>query len=299
MNRLTVAFLAATLLLSTSATASAQQATILLRSGSRVTGQFEDIQNNTVYLRVSQADERRIPVDGVAIIDFVDQVRDLPRAEADRAKGGGDLLVLRDGGVWAGNMEDVYREGEGGERTVADAKVEVVFRSDDGRTERVETSRVKRVYLGTMPDLASMDGVLEAAPEPAAPATPTAFGPGQAGSVLATQQWTPTMMFVRQGDRVTFSASGEITVGPNDLATPDGTKTPRRDPTAPLPATLVGALIARVGTSAPFGIGTQAIPIPMPTNGQLMLGVNEGQANLADNSGEFRVMVTVQSSGRR
>ncbi len=301
MNRLRIALAAIILLLATSTTTFAQQATLLLRSGARISGQFEDIHNNVVYLRVSLADERRIPVDGVAIIDFVDQVRGLPRAEADRATGAGHLLVLRDDDVWTGNMEDVVREGEGGERTIADAKVEVIFRGSDGRNERVETGLIKRIYLGNMPDLASIEGVLEAPPTPtaAAPATSTAFGPNQAGSVPATLSWSPTNIFVRQGDRVTFRASGEITVGPNDLATPDGTKTPRRDSTAPLPNTLVGALIGRVGASAIFGIGTQGVPITMPATGQLLLGVNEGSRNMSDNSGEFRVMVTTQGSSRQ
>jgi hypothetical protein len=54
----------------------------------------------------------------------------------------------------------------------------------------------------------------------------------------------------------------------------------------------VGALLGRVGNSAPFGIGTQTQPLPMPASGRLMLGVNDNE--LADNGGAYTVIVSKQ-----
>jgi hypothetical protein len=304
MNRHAIATVVGLTLVGASGTIdAANQATVLLRSGALVSGDFQDIQNNVVYVRVSQDDERRIPVDGVAIIDFVDQVRGLSRAEVDQARGAGDVLVLRDGAVWPGTLEDVYREGEGGERTIADAAVEIIFRTREGRSERVAVERVARLYLGDLPDLSRFDGVLAPEPTPAVaePGTPalTGFAFGRPGQVSASMQWTGTGLSVRQGDRLTFSASGEITVAPDEVATPDGTRTPRLDPGAPLPQVLVGALIGRVGGSAPFGIGTQAVPITMPSSGQLLLGINESVSSFGDNTGAYQVVVTNQGQMRR
>jgi hypothetical protein len=63
---------------------------------------------------------------------------------------------------------------------------------------------------------------------------------------------------------------------------------------APLPTSLAGALIGRIGNGRPFGIGNQT-SIPAPAAGQLFLGINDGQ--LDDNSGEFRVEITRSGTG--
>jgi hypothetical protein len=51
----------------------------------------------------------------------------------------------------------------------------------------------------------------------------------------------------------------------------------------------VGTLIARVGNSTPFVIGSNSAPIPMPTTGELQLGINDD--NVADNSGAYAVKI--------
>jgi hypothetical protein len=51
-----------------------------------------------------------------------------------------------------------------------------------------------------------------------------------------------------------------------------------------------GALIGRVGNSAPFLIGSNTQPIDMPTNGPLMLGINDDV--LTDNSGSYSVNIS-------
>ena len=54
----------------------------------------------------------------------------------------------------------------------------------------------------------------------------------------------------------------------------------------------VGGLIAKVGNTAPFPIGSNTQPIVMPADGRLMLGVNDNE--LGDNSGYFTVAVNKQ-----
>jgi hypothetical protein len=77
--------------------------------------------------------------------------------------------------------------------------------------------------------------------------------------------------------------------GEGQVSSPDGNPSVRRN-TYPVPAMSVGGLIAKVGRSAAFPIGTNRNPIRMPTNGRLLLGVNDDQRD--DNSGAFYVVIT-------
>ena len=102
-----------------------------------------------------------------------------------------------------------------------------------------------------------------------------------------------TGLTVNQGDRVAFNASGQIQWGQNatQTATPDGHPAERRA-TYPDPTVPVGALLGKIGNSAPFGIGMQTQPLVMPASGRLMLGINDNE--LGDNSGFFSVVVAKQ-----
>jgi hypothetical protein len=53
-----------------------------------------------------------------------------------------------------------------------------------------------------------------------------------------------------------------------------------------------GGLIARVGDSGPFFFGDGGSLGQVPASGRLFLGVNDDF--LRDNSGEFRVVITVR-----
>ena len=67
-------------------------------------------------------------------------------------------------------------------------------------------------------------------------------------------------------------------------------------PGAPMPQALAGALIGRVGNSAPFAIGNMTGPLSPPgQGGELVLGVNDDE--VSDNQGAF--MVTVRVLRRR
>jgi len=89
---------------------------------------------------------------------------------------------------------------------------------------------------------------------------------------------------------VVFQASGEITYGRSagQTATPDGG--PDCKAQYPIPTLPVGALSGRVGTSAPFAIGSQTQPLPMPATGRVFLGINDNE--LTDNAGFYTVVVT-------
>jgi hypothetical protein len=111
--------------------------------------------------------------------------------------------------------------------------------------------------------------------------------------VSGRSAWTDTGLFVNRGDIITFDAQGEVqlSTGSEDVATTAGARSGRTAANAPLPSTLAGALIGRIGNSAAFGVGNQR-QITAPATGELFLGVNDDY--LQDNSGEFRVRVSVR-----
>ena len=115
-------------------------------------------------------------------------------------------------------------------------------------------------------------------------------------AVLADEQWTPTGVYVREGEYVSFSARGEIQLSPDpsDVAQPAGSLLGRLAGGAPMPAALAGSLIGRIGSSRPFGIGNQTQPLRMTASGELHLGINDDY--FSDNRGEFEVMVRGGSS---
>jgi Ca2+-binding EF-hand superfamily protein len=125
------------------------------------------------------------------------------------------------------------------------------------------------------------------------PAQPVATS-GQIVRVQPKEPWTDTGLDVQAGDRITFDAEGsmELSEGGTDTATPAGARSGRRAPNAPLREEVAGGLIARIGNSAPLFIGTRRTIQRAPVAGRLYLGVNDD--HVLDNSGEYRVSVTIQ-----
>lgn len=120
---------------------------------------------------------------------------------------------------------------------------------------------------------------------------------GTSGDIVVVdpkQRWTDTGLDVIAGDRLYFDAEGtlQLSEGGPDTATPGGATSGRRAPSAPLPRATAGMLIARIGSSAPLLIGNQRLIARAPVSGRLYLGVNDD--HLADNSGEYRVSVTIE-----
>ena len=111
-------------------------------------------------------------------------------------------------------------------------------------------------------------------------------------TVPANQLWTPTGIRVNQGDRLQIQASGQISLRPNDpkdVAIPPGSLQQRYAPNSPMPRAFAGALIGRIDSGQPFGIGNQT-SIVAPASGMLYLGVNDDV--VSDNSGQFSVTIS-------
>ena len=113
------------------------------------------------------------------------------------------------------------------------------------------------------------------------------------------QAWSDTGIDVLAGDVLSVQATGTILFSKNsrDVAVPDGARGRPATARAPMPDVFIGALIARIGTGAPFFVGAEPQGLRASHSGRLYLGVNDDVLN--DNSGEFRARVTVERGPNR
>ena len=88
-----------------------------------------------------------------------------------------------------------------------------------------------------------------------------------------------------------INSSGEIhfSGNANDRAITAGSLEHKLVPGAPIPQAFAGALIGRIDSGQPFGIGNQT-SIVIPASGLLYLGVNDD--NVGDNTGQFQVAIS-------
>lgn len=256
--------------------------TITLKSGETLNAQLIDLGGVGFTVRAGGSERRLAPGD-VAVIDFGGGVAAQPSEVANL--GGRHLLQLRDGGVVRGELIDI-----GGVQPLR-----LTFRSDAGERD-YSSNEVRRIYLARPPD---------AAPSTPSAPTPTPLpepGPGGGYRVAANQRWTTTNITVRRGQRIQFTATGEVELAAGGAVRCGPGGSSNRDGGAPLPGVPTGTLIGRVDpgrvrTAAnPFVIGAGAT-IAMPNDGVLTLGVNDGE--LSDNRGAFEVRVTVLDQRRR
>ena len=114
--------------------------------------------------------------------------------------------------------------------------------------------------------------------------------------VASSRRWTNTGINLRAGDVVRIASTGTIQLSTDaaDTSGPAGAGSGRLASTAPLPERPAGGLIARIGNSPTFFVGTDPT-LRANASGQLYLGVNDDF--LADNRGEFRV--TIERPARR
>ena len=105
------------------------------------------------------------------------------------------------------------------------------------------------------------------------------------------QPWTNTGVRVQAGDMISFDAEGTITMSdnPGDTASPAGSS--RTAQNSPLPGRAAGTLLMRIGNSGVVAIGDRQ-SLRAPASGEVFLGVNDD--HLPDNSGEYRVTISVQ-----
>ena len=254
-------------------------------AGERVSGRLDGVSSDTVFVRVTGADQRRIRLDDVLLIDFVGDGSHLPQTELREARGSAHLVVYRGGASSRGRLVAVD-PGDTSEST-NDPRT-LIFRTENGEEQRVPLTRVGRLYLGNYTAVADS--------RPSAPVGVSGTtGNSRQVVVPGARQWTRTGIQVRAGDLVRFSATGQLVLSnaAGDLATPAGAQNGRTAPNSPEPSALAGALIGRVGNSRVFGIGDQLGALPMPESGELLLGINDNVVE--DNSGEFRVEVFVEN----
>jgi hypothetical protein len=283
--------MAAVLTLALAGSAWAQeQATVVKRDGTKVSGRFEawNRNTNTLYIRVSLGDQRIIPLGEALVIDAEGNGDNLPETELGPARGGDHVLITKAGEIVRGRLVNI----EGGEGSGNDGSPRMVtFKPNDAGDRRVRFSEVRRLYLGSYP-ASSTAGASPSVSEPDVP-----MG---AIRVPANSRWVSTNVVVRRTDRVAFATTGQVQLSPDseDKAGAAGSlRGTRARADAPAPTLLAGALIGRVGNSEPFGIGDMTAPLQMPADGELVLAVNDDV--VSDNQGAFAVTLTVTRGRRR
>lgn len=245
-----------------------ENATLVLRSGERVSGQLVDLGGVGYTVRVSGQD-RHIPQNDVAVIDFTGGTM----TDADWAKfTGTSQVVLKSGQTIEGQLYDI-----GGT-----TPLKLTVKTSTGDRE-LSSSEVARIVISKPQNAVATTG---------SAATPSAGGTTNI-TVSAQQAWTPTGITVKKGQRLTFNATGEVQLSTdvNDKAGSAGSTTGRRAPHSAMPGEPAGALIGKIGNGRPFGIGNQT-SIVAPASGQLFLGINDDA--FGDNQGSFQVTITRQ-----
>jgi hypothetical protein len=263
---------AAALALSVNAAQAQVNATVVLKSGERQSGHNVSYRIDRREVSINQA--QRYGVDQVAYVDFGGD------AGGVRVEGNQEAVVLRDGTVLRGSLIELNHGDSKDEST----PYLIIFKTDGGEEKRLPPSQVARVYFS------GGAAVGTSGSRDLAPAT------GSGVVVSGNQKWTPSGLTVRKGDRLNFTANGEVQLSAdgNDVANAAGAQSKRTAAGSPLPNAYAGALIGRVGTNGPvFAIGSQA-SLTVQENGQLFLGINDDETG--DNRGEFRV--TIQRAGR-
>lgn len=283
MNRRLTTWTAAIALAMTGAAGAQEQATVLKRDGTRVSGRFEawNRDTNTLYIRVTQGDQRLIPLGDAAVIDAEGNGQNLPETELGPARGGDHVLVTRNGEVLRGRLTNI----EGGEGSGKDGDPRIVtFQVSGGGERRVRFNELRRLYLGNLPSALGPQ-------TSAAPPLPDAPTPTGAIRVGGSAGWVNTNILVGRNDRLQFTAEGQVQLSPDpeDRASPAGSLKGRYAANGPAPTLLAGALLGRIGNGPAFAIGDQTQELPVSAAGQLFLAVNDDQ--LGDNQGAFAVTV--------
>jgi len=147
MKTLIVRFVLLTcaLFVATSAAYAQEEVTVLRRNGEKVTGRFEawTRATDTVYVRVSQPDQRKFPMADVMVIEVGGRADNLPATERQAAGGSEHVLVTRSGEVLKGRLLNI--EGGQGSDNEKDPRT-VSFQA--GSERRFRMSEVARIYLG-------------------------------------------------------------------------------------------------------------------------------------------------------
>jgi hypothetical protein len=254
-------------MLSASIAQAQENATLVLRSGERVSGQLVDLGGVGFTVRVN-GQERHIKQNDVSVIDFTGG----NMTDADWAKfTGTSQVLLKSGQTIDGQLYDIS----------GSTPKKLTFKTSSGDRE-LSSTEVARIVISKPDNAVATSG---------SGSTPSTGG--TASTVSAQQAWTPTGITVTKGQTLHFNTTGEIQLSgdANDKASSAGSVTGRYAQRSAMPRALAGALIGRIGNGQPFGIGNQT-SIVAPASGQLFLGVNDD--SFGDNQGSFQVTVGKQ-----
>jgi hypothetical protein len=276
IRRLTLAALAMVLVAS-SALAGAH-ATIVLKSGNRVTGDLRD--HGGIGLTIYVNGQRRVVQDReVARIEFRDNA---PVPEEVRAQFKADqhVAVLTNGNAVVGRLYDMTGTGP----------LRITFDTPTG-TRRLSSDEIRTIHFVAP---SSVDSGATTATTGSTLGIPE----GEGIVVAGNQRWVDTGIVVREGQRISWTARGEVQISTESAnkANPSGSLRGTKG-VGPLPDQLTGALIGRIGPSAPFPMGASQQNVPMPASGRLFVGINDDHVD--DNQGAFRVQFDVSPMGRR
>jgi hypothetical protein len=252
----------------------AEQATFVLNNGAHHSGTIvygrgtNNIVDERFHLNASGTEET-FGLHEVAVIDFAGGMPTAAERQALPTDNTG-LMVMRDGSVQRGHLHNII----GGDF--------VQWVNEAGQRNNYAIRDVRRLYLNPQSARAMFFG-------PSRQPTVADRAPG-AMRVDANQPWIDTGIAVRRGDLLVFNATGDIMLAPGVSSGVNGTSA-FESRTYPVPTASAGALIGRVGGAA-FVIGSGTQPIAMPSDGRLMLGVNDDHFD--DNTGFFSVVITRQ-----
>jgi hypothetical protein len=260
----------------TGAVQAQENATLVLRSGERISGQLIDLGGSAFTMRVN-GQERQVGKNDVAAVEF-QGASQLNNDWFNKLQSGQPIVVLKNGQIIEGRLSDIHGAGS----------AQLTIDTPSGQRE-LNAGEVAQVYFSVPPGLTAAGA---AAPATAVATSGTALESG-AISVPANQRWVPTGISVRKGQTLFFRTTGQIQFSgdANDRAGAAGAMNQRRAAGAPIPAALAGALIGRIGNGQAFAIGDQT-SVVMPANGQLFLGINDDE--FSDNSGNFSVVISRQ-----
>ena len=277
------------LVASTATAALAYPATLLMRTGERITGELTyRLGGNDVTVN-----GRDYSLDDVAVIAYVPndpaptEVSRVPAMDGNPSELERHVFVTRDGQLIFGKLY----------KFSADGRIVTFDERGSGRRRDIAADQLARIYINPgsarrvyTPILAASNTPPNAADAPSAPS-------GVIVRVAGNQQWIATGINVTQGETIRFDSTGEVmwTREQADRATPAGALNGRRSGNPPVAGAPGGALIARVGFNTAFSGGARAFlvgnqkAVVMPASGPLFLGINDEV--FTDNAGEFVVTI--------
>jgi hypothetical protein len=274
VKRLTLAVVALSSLLAALPISAQEQATLVLRSGERVSGELIDFGGTGFAMRVN-GQNRQISQNEVAVVEFSGSAQ--PNNDVqNKLNAGQQVIVLRNGQVIDGRLVDI-----GGT-----SPLRLAVDTPSGQ-RNLNSSEVAQLFLAN-PSGGAMSGGVATSGENG---VTTITVPGN-------QEWTSTNRVVRGGEVLAISASGQVRFSPNpdDTAQAGGAGRQRMGPGAPLASAPKGALLGRIDQGQPFLIGDQR-QARMPANGTLYLGLNDDM--VSDNSGSLQVTISDAARARR